>query len=86
MRATLFLSIPLFALAAQVNLTVYHINPLAFPGAPINMDLGDLDGDVFFDILTIASTFACKQPSGGIGKYLVCDNQEVVGHDIGVTS
>lgn len=74
------------ALAARSNVTVYHINQLDFPGAPINMDIADLAGDVFFDILTIASSFACANPSGGgLAQYLVCANQETSGDDIGVT-
>ena len=39
--------------SAATNTTLYHVNPLSYPAAPVNMDLGDVAGDLFFDISQI---------------------------------
>ena len=35
------------------NLTVYHINELSFGAVPLNMDVGDAAGDLFFDMFLV---------------------------------
>ena len=64
------------------NATLYHINPLAYPAAPVNMDLGDVAGDLFFDIQQILSEFPCHDT---LPKPSYCVNKETHGQDIGVT-
>ena len=84
LRATLLLHLAALAAAAWSNLTLYHINPLSRnPAELASMDLGDLAGDLFFDISTITQVFACStgKPTHGV----ICDNKETHG-DIGVTA
>lgn len=73
------------AATRRVNTTMYHINPLSYPAEPINMDLGDLAGDVFFDISQAVNAFSCSVHPTPHG--VICDNGETAGqaHDIGVT-
>ena len=66
------------------NLTLYHINPLSFPAGYIdNMDLGDLGGDLFFDLSNVYNVFACSVKPATPG--VICDNAETAGDAIGVT-
>lgn len=69
-----------------VNLTLYHINPLHYPVDPINMNMGDLRGALYFDFVDTFEIFACsdpefkdRMPPG------TCDNGETHNDDIGVT-
>ena len=74
-----------FTLAAWTNLTLYHINPLTYdPSSIANMDLGDLAGDLLFDITTLVNVFPCTSGEP-IPPGVICDNGETAGHDIGVT-
>ena len=72
-----------FAGQAATNTTLYHINPLSYPAAPVNMDLGDIAGDLFFDISQVLNVFACYDKPAV--PYIICDNKETVGKDLGVT-
>ena len=68
--------------SVTTNATLYHINPLAYPAAPVDMDLGDVAGDLFFDIQQILSEFPCHDT---LPKPSYCVNKETHGQDIGVT-
>ena len=70
--------------AARVNTTLYHINPLSYPFSPVNMDLGDLAGDLLFDVSQVANVFPCSTP-GPKAPGVICNNAETSGDDIGVT-
>jgi hypothetical protein len=69
--------------SAATNTTLYHVNPLSYPAAPVNMDLGDVAGDLFFDISQILNVYACYDKP--VAPYIICDNKETVGKDLGVT-
>ena len=69
----------------RVNLTLYHINPLAFPAVPVNMDLGDLAGDLFFDVSLVTHAFACAGGTPVHAPGVICRNDEVKGDAVGVT-
>ena len=69
------------------NLTVFHINPLSFGPVPLNMDVGDAAGDLFFDLWdVIAYPIACPDgpqppaPSGGGHGHNNCGNPETFGN------
>jgi fumarate reductase subunit C len=36
------------------NVTVYHVNPVVYGVAPVNMNTADLFGDMYFDLRTKA--------------------------------
>ncbi len=45
------------------NITVYHINPVSFGAVPLNMDVGDAAGDLFFDIFMVEA-YPIECPEG----------------------
>ena len=81
--ACLLAAIATAANAAKINATLYHINPLTVPASPVNMDLGDLAGDLFFDISQIILVFACSTKHVPPG--VICNNKETTGSHLGVT-
>ena len=58
------------------NITVYHINPVEFGPIPLNMDVADAAGDLFFDLFEVmAYPIAC--PNGSATPHSMnCDNLE----------
>merc|ERR1719313_197969 len=59
------------------NLTLYHINPLDFPADPVNMNLADLNGAVYFDLFMMFSIFWCTDNNPGVPQPpFVCSNRE----------
>jgi len=60
---------------------MYHINPLSFSPDPININLGDLAGDFFWDMQQIFLAFGCSDDPSRI----FCSNAEFFGRDIVVT-
>ena len=64
------------------NATLYHINPLSYPATPVDMDLGDVAGDLFFDIAQVLLAFMCHDT---LPKPSYCVNKETQGVDLGVT-
>jgi len=60
------------------------VNPLTYaPGDLADKDLGDLAGDLLFEMSVYMNVFACSvQP---VPPGVICDNSEVAGDDIGVT-
>jgi len=69
--------------SVTTNATLYHINPLSIPVAPVNMDLGDIAGDLVFDIYQILAIYACYDKP--VAPFIICDNKETSGKDLGVT-
>jgi hypothetical protein len=62
------------------NYTVYHINPHHFGAVPLNMDVGDAGGDLFFDLHnSIIEPLQC--PNGAASGH-GCNNPEVVDPDL----
>lgn len=75
--------------ASAKNLTLYHINPLDYPADPVNMNLADLNGAVYFDLAMMFSIFWCTDNNPEVPHPKLCDNPEYDGkgqyQDIGVT-
>jgi hypothetical protein len=68
------------------NLTVYHINELSFGAVPLNMDVGDAAGDLFFDMFLVEGyPIECPEgpstppPPGGHHHGDDCSNPETYG-------
>ena len=68
--------------SVTTNVTLYHINPLSYSAAPVDMDLGDVAGDLYFDISQVLQAFSCH---GMLPKPSYCVNKETHGQDLGVT-
>jgi len=71
----------LFALATPLR--VFHVNPITYAPAPINMDTGDALGDMYFDIRSVGIPIECAHPTEHSGHD--CDNAEVVADDLVIT-
>ena len=72
------------------NVTLYHINPLLYSAAPVNMDLGDVAGDLLFEFTQILNKFVCRDKHPVKNDTLApnssaCNNKETQGQDLGVT-
>eukprot|EP00035_Acanthoeca_spectabilis_P025175 m.457199 g.457199 ORF g.457199 m.457199 type:complete len:303 (-) comp21211_c0_seq1:60-968(-) len=57
------------------NVTVFHVNPVEYGVAPINMDTADVLGDMYFDLRSKALPIECS--SGNPAAARDCDNAEV---------
>lgn len=64
------------AMLSWQDLTVFHVNPISFPSAPINMNTGDVLGDMYFDLRSVSLPLECAHPS--TKEPHDCDNVEVV--------
>lgn len=61
--------------AQPLNLEVYHINPYHYGPVPINMNTGDVVGDLFFDLkMVLMAPLACADPHSYLHKD--CQNKE----------
>jgi hypothetical protein len=49
--------------AFATNITVYHINPISMGAVPLNMDVGDATGDLFFDMFMVEA-YPIECPEG----------------------
>ena len=66
--------------AHAMNITVYHVNPHRFGAIPLNMDVGNAPGDLFFDLFEVMmAPLSCKHHSR-FGH--MCANPEATGHDL----
>lgn len=65
------------------NITVYHVNPMNYSYAPINMDTGNSLGDLYFDLRSVDLPIECSNPK--TARSSDCKNQEVVSGDLGIT-
>lgn len=61
-------------------ITVYHVNPIIFGIAPVNMDTGDALGDMYFDLRSVSLPIECAHPTNATAKD--CDNEEVIANDL----
>ena len=43
--------------SVTTNVTLYHINPLSYSAAPVDMDLGDVAGDLHFHLSQVLQPF-----------------------------
>ena len=78
--------------SVATNVTLYHINPLSYPTAPVDMDLGDVAGDLLFEFTQILKKFACRdrdehpvRNDTPAPNSNACINTETQGKDLGVT-
>ena len=78
--------------SVATNVTLYHINPLSYPTAPVDMDLGDVAGDLLFELTQILKKFACRdrdehpvRNDTSAPNSNACINKETQGKDLGVT-
>lgn len=63
-----------------INITVYHVNPKHFGPKPVNMDTGDVAGDMFFDFHNaLVAPLECPQ---GAASGHGCSNPEVLSPDL----
>merc|ERR1712224_919104 len=66
--------------ASAQNLTLYHINPLEYPVEPINMNLADLNGAIYFDLALMFGIFWCTDTDPNIPHPKYCNNPEYNGN------
>ena len=66
------------------QIEVFHVNPSHYSPIPVNMDTGDLLGDMFFDVRSMALPLECANKSDPHAAH-DCDNEEVVATDLAVT-
>jgi len=80
-------TVPMLVLAGVIpaeyakQITVYHVNPLKYSSAPINMDTGDAFGDLYFDMRSVDLPIECAEDPTSHD----CVNVEVVSPDLGIT-
>ncbi len=65
------------------KITVFHVNPVTYGAAPINMDTADELGDMYFDMRGVMTPIECAQNSSATAHD--CDNGEVVSDDLVIT-
>jgi len=63
---------------------VFHVNPSIYGVAPINMDIADTLGDMYFDMRSKALPLECKPPIDPPAAR-DCDNAEVSASDLVIT-
>lgn len=68
------------------KLTVYHLNPASAGALPVNMDTGDVRGDLYFYLGQFLLPLECKNVSGESRAHFDCDNPERVDPNRVVTS
>ncbi|CAB9520887.1 expressed unknown protein [Seminavis robusta] len=68
------------AFAAEL-VTMYHIHPYTASADPSNMNLGDLAGDLFFDIAELIMLLPCstQEDAKGLPAFVACNNKEIWG-------
>ena len=69
--------------ALAANLNVFHVNPSHYPSTPLDMDTGDVLGDMYFDLRSVVQPIECAHPDNRTARD--CDNQEVVASDLVIT-
>jgi hypothetical protein len=68
------------------TITVYHINPAEFGAAPIDMNTGDVLGDMYFDIRTRCLAIECADANNYQRNAHTCENAEVASPDLVITA
>ena len=64
---------------------IYHINPLHLGQMPVNMDVADLRGDIFFDLSSKTKPLACRNDSAAPMSRHDCTNAETTDSDVVVS-
>lgn len=67
------------------NMTVYHLNPASAGAVPLNMDTGDVRGDLYFYLGQFLLPLECTDQSPEGRSHFDCDNPERVDPDLVVT-
>ena len=62
-------------------LAAYHINPKHLGAFPLNMDVADLRGDIFFDLSAKTVPLACQNDSAAHMSHHDCTNAETQAPD-----
>ena len=65
---------------------MYHINPAEFGAAPIDMNTGDVLGDMYFDIRTRCLAIECADANNYQRNAHTCENAEVASPDLVITA
>jgi hypothetical protein len=60
------------------SLTVYHLNPASAGALPVNMDTGDVAGDLYFYLGQFLLPIECANASSESRAHFDCDNPERV--------
>ncbi|CAB9520888.1 expressed unknown protein [Seminavis robusta] len=76
----LLVSLPVSAFATEV-VTMYHIHPYTASADPSDTNLGNLDGDLFFDIGELLMLLPCstQEDAKGLPAFVACSNKEFWG-------
>lgn len=64
------------------HLTAYHINPHHLGVMPVNMDVADLQGEIFFGLSTLTVPLACRNDSAAHMSHHDCTNAETQSSDV----
>lgn len=87
-RSLLVTSAALFCMAilpeSEMDLTVYHVNPLSAGAIPIDQDTGDIPGDLYFYLGDFLLPEECKNKTAAMIAGFDCGNVERTG-DLVVT-
>jgi len=67
------------------NKTAYHLNPLSAGALPVNMDTGDVFGDLYFYLGQYLLPLECANVSQKTRSHFDCDNPERVDPNLVVT-
>lgn len=70
----------------RANLTVYHLNPASAGAVPVNMDTGDVLGDLYFYLGEFLLPLECHDATSNASRaHFDCDNTERVDPNLVVT-
>ena len=67
------------------SLTAYHVNPHHLGAIPVDMDIADLRGDIFFDLTGRTRPLACHNGSSSTMSHHDCTNAEETAPDVVVS-
>ena len=71
--------------AAFQSYPVYHLNPMHLGQIPVNMDVADLRGDIFFDLSSKTMPLSCQNGSAAHASHHDCTNPETQASDLVVS-
>lgn len=67
------------------NMSLYHLHPTSAGARPVNMDTGDVAGDLYFYLDQFLLPLECANASGDFRSEFDCDNPERVDPDLVVS-
>lgn len=70
---------------AWTTIEVFHINPASYGAAPIDMNTGDVLGDMYFDLRSKALSIECADAKNYQRNAHTCANAEVASPDLVIT-